>query len=126
MPADEQKRLERFQILFPPHFEGSASEDTQDFLDRCHQMLCNVGLIDSNNVDFTTFQLGEHLGDGGRHMSWVGQLVQLLLEVYSTHHEGGVEEPYRAPSAGHMLVIEYEARFTELSRRGAVMIPTEA
>lgn len=49
MSTKEQKRLERFQNLHPPHFDGDALEDAQYLLDRLHQMLCNLGLVESNS-----------------------------------------------------------------------------
>lgn len=57
MSTEEQKMLERFQRLHPPHIDGDASQDAQNFVDRCHQMLHNFSLVESNGVDFTTFQL---------------------------------------------------------------------
>lgn len=36
MSTEEQKRLEKFQRLHPSHFDGDASEDARDFLDRCY------------------------------------------------------------------------------------------
>lgn len=69
---EEKKRLERFQNLHSPYFNGDASEDAQDFLDRCHHMLRSLVLVESNRVDFTNFQLREPLGAGGTLMSWVG------------------------------------------------------
>lgn len=53
---DEKKRLGRFQRLHPHHFYGDASKDAQNFLDRCHQTLRNLGLVESNGVEFTIFQ----------------------------------------------------------------------
>lgn len=57
MSIKEQKRLERFQRLHPPLFHDDTLEDAHDFLDRCHQMLCNLGFVESNGVDLTIFQL---------------------------------------------------------------------
>lgn len=55
--VDEHKRMDIFQKLQPPHIEGGPLEDVHDFLDMCHAILCNLGLVRSNGADFTTFQL---------------------------------------------------------------------
>lgn len=36
--SNEQKRLERFQRLYPSHIDGDASDDAHDILVRYHQM----------------------------------------------------------------------------------------
>lgn len=55
--AEEKKIIDTFQRLHPPHFDGSSSVDTKDFLDRFHEMLHNLGMVESNWADFMTFQL---------------------------------------------------------------------
>lgn len=57
MSVDEIKRMDRFKNLSPPHFSSTPSEDAQDFLDRCHEILCNLGLVESNGVDFIVFHM---------------------------------------------------------------------
>lgn len=57
LTVEEQKRLDRFERLHPPHFSGEITKDAQGFLDQCHQILCILGLVKSNGVDFTTFHL---------------------------------------------------------------------
>lgn len=57
MLVDELKRLDRFTKMFPHHFSGAPSEEALDFLDRYHEILRNVGLVESNEVDFTVFQM---------------------------------------------------------------------
>lgn len=46
--SNEEKRMESFQRLYPPHFDNDASEDAQDFLDICYLILYNLGLVESN------------------------------------------------------------------------------
>ena len=57
MSADELKRLDKFTKLRPPHFSGTPSEDAQGFLNHCDEILRNLGLVESNGVDFTAFQM---------------------------------------------------------------------
>lgn len=55
MFSEEKNMLERFQRLYPPHFDGDTSQDTQDYLDRFHHILHYLSLVESNRVDFTIF-----------------------------------------------------------------------
>lgn len=57
MCDDELKRLHKFTKMHPPHFSGMPLEDARGFLDLCHMILHNLGLVDSNGVDFTIFQI---------------------------------------------------------------------
>lgn len=57
MSVDEQKKMDQFQNLDPPHFDCDPTINAQNFLDMCHEILCNLGLVESNRVEFTTFQL---------------------------------------------------------------------
>ncbi|XP_070045855.1 uncharacterized protein [Nicotiana tomentosiformis] len=43
MNDEEQKRLEIFERLCSPSFNGTESEDAQDFLNRCQWMVCTTG-----------------------------------------------------------------------------------
>lgn len=57
MFVDEQKRIDMLQKLRPLQFEAGPLEDAHDFVDRCYAFLRTLGLVESNRVDFTTFQL---------------------------------------------------------------------
>lgn len=39
------------------YFDGDPTTDPYDFLDWCHEILRNLGMVESNRVNFTTFQL---------------------------------------------------------------------
>lgn len=57
MSADELKRLDGFTKLYPPRFISASSEEAQDFMDRCHEFLHNMGIVEPNRVAFTVFQM---------------------------------------------------------------------
>lgn len=40
----------------PPYCDGDPTADARDFLNRCHEILCNLGLVESNGIYFTTFE----------------------------------------------------------------------
>lgn len=55
MSVDELKRLDTFTKLYPPHFSGTPSEDIQDLLDHCHDILHNIRIVEPSGVDFIVF-----------------------------------------------------------------------
>lgn len=52
-----RKMMDQFQKLDPPHIDGDPKDYAHDYLDRCHKILCFLGLVESNGVDFTTFHV---------------------------------------------------------------------
>lgn len=44
--------MDRFQKLDFLRFDDPAT-DPQDFLDKCHEILCNLGHVVSNRVNFS-------------------------------------------------------------------------
>jgi len=57
MSADAFWRLDRFTKLFTTTFSGASSEDPQDYLDSCHEVLRNIGIVETNGVDFAVFHM---------------------------------------------------------------------
>ncbi|XP_070021975.1 uncharacterized protein [Nicotiana sylvestris] len=57
MSSEALWRLDRFTKLFPVHFSDASSEDPQDYLDSCHEVLRNLGIVETNRVDFAAFHL---------------------------------------------------------------------
>lgn len=94
MSSNEQKMMDR---LHHPHFHSDALEDGKDYLDKCHEMLRTLGLVESNGVDFTIFQLR-----GAAKIWWQAyelgvvvsppfssaQFSQLILERYIPYTRG--------------------------------------
>ncbi|XP_070002564.1 uncharacterized protein [Nicotiana sylvestris] len=57
MSVDALWRLDRFTKLFTSTFSGASTMDSQDYLDSCHEVLRNMGIVETNGVDFATFRL---------------------------------------------------------------------
>ncbi|XP_070051432.1 uncharacterized protein [Nicotiana tomentosiformis] len=57
MSSEALWRLDRFTKLFPVYFSGAPSEDPQEYLDSCHEVLRNMGIVETNGVDFAAFQM---------------------------------------------------------------------
>jgi len=56
MSVDALWRLDRFTKLFTTTFSGASSEDPHDFLYSYHEVLRNMGIVETNGVDFATFR----------------------------------------------------------------------
>nr|XP_016507713.1 PREDICTED: uncharacterized protein LOC107825378 [Nicotiana tabacum]XP_016507714.1 PREDICTED: uncharacterized protein LOC107825378 [Nicotiana tabacum] len=56
LSSEAMLRLDKFTKLFLVHFSGASSKDLQDFLDHCHEVLRNMGIVETNGVDFVVFQ----------------------------------------------------------------------
>ncbi|XP_070051416.1 uncharacterized protein [Nicotiana tomentosiformis] len=96
-----------------------------------------MGILESNGVDFTTFQV-----EGKARRSWQAyllsrpagshpltwdQFTHLFLEKYippSKREE--LQSQLERLRQGHMFVIDYEARVTDLSHHAAIILPTDA
>ncbi|XP_070036244.1 uncharacterized protein [Nicotiana tomentosiformis] len=59
MSSEALLRLDKFTKLFPVHFSGTPSEDPHDYLDRFHEVLWNMGIVETNEVDFAVFQMAD-------------------------------------------------------------------
>ncbi|XP_070034637.1 uncharacterized protein [Nicotiana tomentosiformis] len=133
---DELKRLDKFTKLHPLHFSGRPSEDPHELLDRCHAILCNLGLVESNGVHFTAFQMQGlakrllqvyELGRpaGSPPFTW-DQFSRFVLDKFvpCTRREE-LRRQFEHLQQGQISVTEYEMRFTEQSRHATILVPSE-
>ncbi|XP_019225152.1 PREDICTED: uncharacterized protein LOC109206748 [Nicotiana attenuata] len=96
-----------------------------------------MGILESNGVDFATFQLK---GKARRWwqayllsrpaglllLTW-DQFTHLFLEKYIPPSERGeLRGQFERLRRGHMSVTDYEARFTDFSLHEAIILPTDA
>ncbi|XP_075092052.1 uncharacterized protein LOC142172167 [Nicotiana tabacum] len=135
--VDQQKWLDRWSRLLPPNFGGKRSEDPHDFIDRWKDRLRNMGILESNGVDFTTFQPEDkaHIWwqayllsrlTGSPPLTW-DKFTHLFLEKYIPPSERQeLPGQFERLCEGHMFVTDYEARFTNLSRHASIILPIDA
>ncbi|XP_070045720.1 uncharacterized protein [Nicotiana tomentosiformis] len=136
MADDEQQSLERFERLRPPPFSGTKSEDAQDFLDRCQQMLRTTGILETSRVSFTTFQfLGvvlrwwetyeKCMPIGAAPLTW-HQLFVGFLEKFILQSRGEeLRRQFEQLRQGDLSVMWYEMRFSKLARHAIWLVPTD-
>ncbi|XP_070057348.1 uncharacterized protein [Nicotiana tomentosiformis] len=136
MSIERLKRLDKFTKLFPICFGGTPFEDSHDFLDYCHEVFLNMGIVESNRIDLVVFQMhnsakrwwqeyvqGRRVGSSL--LTWV-QFSQLFLEKFIpfTQREDFCSQ-FEGLQQGSMTVTLYEKRFVDLSCDGDILIPTE-
>ncbi|XP_070050701.1 uncharacterized protein [Nicotiana tomentosiformis] len=133
--GDPHKLLDRWTRLHPLIFRGERHEDPEDFIDRCRDRLHNMRILESNGVDFTTFQLEGRarrwwqsylLGRlaGSPPMTW-DQFSQLFLDRYiPPSQKEELQGQFEQLKQGQMPVTDYDARFSELSRDALMILPT--
>ncbi|XP_070050759.1 uncharacterized protein [Nicotiana tomentosiformis] len=129
-------RLDKFIKLFSVHFSGAPFEDPHDYLDRCHEVLRNMGIVERNEVDFHVFQMTGSTKmwwrdyvftrpAGSPALTWE-QFPQLFLEKFVPIT---LREEYRRVfehlQQGSMTVTQYETRFVDLARHAIILLPTE-
>ncbi|XP_070051050.1 uncharacterized protein [Nicotiana tomentosiformis] len=106
--ADPQKLLDRWTRLHPPIFGGERHEDPQDIIDWCKDRLYNMRILESQGVDFSYFS-----ARGQSAYIPPSQREELRFQ-------------FEQLQQGQMLVTDYGARFSKLSRHALMILPTEA
>ncbi|XP_070046975.1 uncharacterized protein [Nicotiana tomentosiformis] len=101
-------RLDKFTKLFPIRFGGTPSEVPHDFIDRCHKVLCNMDIVESNMVDFVVFQITDSAKRWWQDYVW-GRPTSLPPFTWR----------------GSMMVTQYETGFMDVARHAVILIPTE-
>ncbi|XP_070040781.1 uncharacterized protein [Nicotiana tomentosiformis] len=134
--VEEQKRLERWTRIRPPVFGGEWSVDPRDFIDLFRKRLHNMRVVDSNGVDFNTFQLEGKAykwwqsylysrPEGSPPLTW-DQFTCLFLDRYiPPSHREELWGLFERLQQGQLSMTDYEVRFSELSRHAIMILPTD-
>ncbi|XP_070025637.1 uncharacterized protein [Nicotiana sylvestris] len=135
MSADALWSLDRFTKIFTTTYDGSSSKDPQDYLDNCHKVLQNMGIVETNGVDFVAFRLSGSAKtwwreyclsrpSGSPTLTWV-QFSQLFLEKFLPITQ---REDYRRQferlQQGSMTVTQYKTRLIALAHHDLIILPT--
>ncbi|XP_070025058.1 uncharacterized protein [Nicotiana sylvestris] len=136
MSADALWRLDRFTKLFTTTFSGAFSEDPQDYLDSCHKVLRNMGIFETNGVDFVTFRLSGSAKTwwrdyclarpaGSPSLTWEQFAVLFLEKFLLVTQREAFRRQFDRLQQGSMMVTQYETRFIDLARHSLIILPTE-
>ncbi|XP_070041183.1 uncharacterized protein [Nicotiana tomentosiformis] len=136
MSSEGLLRLDNFTKLFPVHFSGSPSEDPQDYLDRWHEVLRNMGIVETNRVDFAVFQMMSFAKRwwkdfvltrqaGSPDLTW-DQLSKIFLEKFLvvTLIED-FRRQFKRLQKVSMSFTQYETCFVDLAHHAILLLPTE-
>ncbi|XP_070039642.1 uncharacterized protein [Nicotiana tomentosiformis] len=127
-------RLDKFTKLFPVHFSSTPPEDTQDYLNRCHEVLRNMGIVETNGVDFAEFQMTGSAKRWWRDyiltrpvglpaLTWE-QFSQLFLEkLLPITLREDFHKQFERLQQGSMTVTQYESHFVDLARHALLLLP---
>ncbi|XP_070008323.1 uncharacterized protein [Nicotiana sylvestris] len=134
--ADALLRLDMFTKRFTTTFGGTSSEDPQDYLDSCHEVLQNMRIVETNGVDFAAFRLSGSAKTwwrdyclarpaGSLALTW-DQFSQLFLEKFLpiTQREN-YRRQFERLNQGSMTVTQCETKFIDLTRHALLILPTE-
>ncbi|XP_070044860.1 uncharacterized protein [Nicotiana tomentosiformis] len=136
MSSEALLRLDKFTKLFPVHFSGIPSEDSHNYLDCCHEVLRNMGIVETNGVDFAVFQMTGSAKRwwrdytltrpvGSPALTWE-KFSRLYLDKFLPIT---LREDYRRQfehlQRGSMTVTQYESHFVDLTRHALPLLPTE-
>ncbi|XP_070046014.1 uncharacterized protein [Nicotiana tomentosiformis] len=129
-------RLDKFTKLFPVHFSGTPSEDPQEYLECCHEVLRNMDIVETNGVEFAVFLMAGSAirwwrdytltrPVGSPALTWE-QFSQLFLEKFLliTLRED-YQKQFERLQQGSMTVTQYESHFVDLARHVLLLLDTE-
>ncbi|XP_070044837.1 uncharacterized protein [Nicotiana tomentosiformis] len=134
MSSEALLRLDKFTKLFPAHLSGAPSNYPYDYLDHCHEVLRNMGIVETNRVDFSMFQIMGSVNRWWRDyiltrpaglpaLTW-DQFSELFLEKFIPVTQ---REEYRRQFEylwqGSMTVTLYETRFGDLAHHTIILLP---
>ncbi|XP_070012971.1 uncharacterized protein [Nicotiana sylvestris] len=136
MSANALWRLDRFTKLFTTTFSGASYEDPQDYLDSCHVVLKNMGIVETNVVDFASFCLSGSAKTWWRDyclarpaglpaLTW-DQFSQLFMKKFlPITQRKSYRRQFERLQQGSMAVTQYETRFIDLAHHALLILLTE-
>lgn len=136
MSADALWRLDRFTKLFTTIYSGTPSEDAQDFIFSCHEVLRTMGIVETNGVDFTTFCLAGSAKTwwrdfclarraGSPSLTW-DQFSELFLGKFlPVTQRDALRRQFERLQQGPMMVTQYETQFIDLAYHAIVILPID-
>ncbi|XP_070032827.1 uncharacterized protein [Nicotiana tomentosiformis] len=120
----------------PPSFSGAESEDAQDFLDRCRQIIHTTGILETSEVSFTTFEFSRaafrwwEAYERSRPvdatpLSWREFSILFLEKFVPPTHREELHRQFEQLRKDGLSVTQYEVRFSELACHAVWLVPTK-
>ncbi|XP_070002333.1 uncharacterized protein [Nicotiana sylvestris] len=136
MSSDALWRLDWLTKLFTTTSGSTSSEEPQNYLDSCHEVLRNMEIVETNGVDFAAFRLSGSAKKwwrdfslarpvGSSTLTW-DQFSRLFLEKFlPVNQRENYRRQFERLQQGSMTVTQYETRFIDLAHHVLLILPTE-
>ncbi|XP_070002397.1 uncharacterized protein [Nicotiana sylvestris] len=131
---EEQLRLARFK-KYHPAYSGLNSEEAHGFLEKCHRILCTIGIMEMSGDAFTKFQLSgasyywwrayeESSPTDTASLTWT-QFLEMFLRVFVTQTLWDAwSMEFEQLRQGTMSVSEYALKFSDMSKHAPTLVST--
>ncbi|MQM08570.1 hypothetical protein Taro_041426 [Colocasia esculenta] len=132
--------MERFRRMTPPFFKGERESDpilAESWLRETEKIFRAIRCTEEERVTLATYMLQERtdvwwssvlrtqFGDGAMEVAWA-EFVDLFRAKYIPEHvQDRMEQEFLTLTQGSMSVLQYEARFTELSKYATHIVADE-
>ncbi|MQM14677.1 hypothetical protein Taro_047612 [Colocasia esculenta] len=130
--------MERFRRMTPPFFKGESDPIlAESWLWETEKIFHAIRCAEEERVTLATYMLQERadvwwssvlctqFGDGAMEVSWA-EFVRLFRAKYIPNHvQDRMEQEFLTLTQGSMSVLEYEARFAELSKYAPHIVANE-
>ncbi|XP_019262484.1 PREDICTED: uncharacterized protein LOC109240316 [Nicotiana attenuata] len=112
---EEQRRLERFKKYDCPTFSSATTEDVHGFLEKCHRILCTMGIVEVYD---------ESRPADAAPLTWAQFLEMFLREFFPQTLRDAWRIKFESLRQRTMTVSKYAIRFSELSRHAPTLVST--
>ncbi|MQL87129.1 hypothetical protein Taro_019664, partial [Colocasia esculenta] len=130
--------MERFRRMTPPFFKGESDPIlAESWLRETENIFRAIRCAEEERVTLATYMLQKHadvwwssvlrtqFGDGAMEVAWA-EFVRLFRAKYIPDHvQDRMEQEFLTLTQGSMSVLEYEARFAELSKYAPHIVADE-
>ncbi|MQM15403.1 hypothetical protein Taro_048349, partial [Colocasia esculenta] len=130
--------MERFKRMTPPFFKGESDPIlTESWLRETEKIFRAIRCTEEERVTLATYMLQERVdvwwssvlctqfGNGAMEVAWA-EFIRLFRAKYIPEHvQDRMEHEFLTLTQGSMSVLEYEARFAELSKYAPHIVANE-
>ncbi|MQL72510.1 hypothetical protein Taro_004835 [Colocasia esculenta] len=130
--------MERFKRMTPPSFKGESDPlMAESWLRETEKIFRAIRCPDEDKVTLATYMLQERADvwwssllrtrfeDGAVNVAWDAFVRLFRAKFVPEHIQDKMEQEYLSLTQGSMTVLEYEARFSELSKYAPYVIEDE-
>ncbi|MQM15026.1 hypothetical protein Taro_047962 [Colocasia esculenta] len=130
--------MERFRRMTPPFFKGESDPIlAKSWLRETRKIFRAIRCVEEERVTLATYMLQERtdvclssilhtqFGDGAMEVAWVEFVHLFKVNYIPEHMQDHMEHEFLTLTQGSLSVLEYEARFTKLSKDAPHIVADE-